>query len=84
MITLTYKGRLGNNLIQYAAAHVLAKKTGLALDVPKTRIYSNKNSYKTSSSTNDRIEIDFGSVFNIKPVSGESFNDYIIHNIKIT
>jgi len=56
---------------------VLAKKTGLALDAPKTRIYSNKNSYKTSSSANDTIETDFGSIFNIKPASGESFNDYI-------
>lgn len=77
MIKIQYKGRLGNNLIQYAAAHVLAKKTGLQLDAPKTRIYNNTDIYKTSSSTNDKIETDFGSVFKINSLLGHSFNDYI-------
>jgi len=36
MIDMKYRGRLGNRLIQYAAAYVLAKKTGLQLDTPKT------------------------------------------------
>lgn len=32
MITVEYKGRLGNNLIQYAAAHLFARNTGIQLD----------------------------------------------------
>ena len=31
MITINYRGRLGNNLIQYAAGSILAGKTGLSL-----------------------------------------------------
>lgn len=65
MIKLRYAGRLGNNLIQYAAAYVLAKKTGLQLDA------------KTSCGTSDTIETDFGSVFKINPLSGNHFNDFI-------
>ena len=77
MIKFIYQGRLGNNLIQYAAAYVLAKKTGLQLDAPHTRKYSNTGSYKTSSDTSNTIETDFGSVFKINSLSGHSFNDYI-------
>jgi len=77
MIDIFYRGRLGNNLIQYAAAYVLAKKTRLQLDAPKTRIYNNTDIYKTTSSTNDKIETDFGPVFSIKPVTGDSFNSFI-------
>jgi len=77
MINIQYKGRLGNNLIQYAAAYVLAKKTGLKLDAPHIRKYMNIGRLKTSSSTNDIIETDFGSVFEVNSLSGESFNDFI-------
>lgn len=77
MIKTKYKGRLGNNLIQYAAGYVLAKKTGLMLDVPTTRSYTNTFLYKTSSSVDNIIEIDFGSRFNIKPLSGDIFNDFV-------
>jgi hypothetical protein len=77
MIKIRYKGRLGNNLIQYAAAYVLAKKTGLHLDRPETRIYKNTGAHKTSSSTDDTIESDFGSVFKINSLPGHRFNNYI-------
>lgn len=77
MIKFVYQGRLGNNLIQYAAAFILAKKTGLALDAPAKRIHSNIGTYKTSSSTNDTIEIDFGSVFGIEPMAGDIFHNFI-------
>lgn len=66
MINIHYRGRLGNQMIQYAAAYVLAKKTGLQLDT-----------YKTSSSTNNKIETDFGAVFRINSSSGHSFDDFI-------
>jgi len=77
MIDIKYRGRLGNRLIQYAAAYVLAKKTGLQLDAPKTRAYKNTGIYKTSSSANDTIETDFGSVFKINSLSGNHFNEFI-------
>jgi hypothetical protein len=77
MIKIAYRGRLGNNLIQYAAAYVLAQKTGLKLDAPHTRKYTNTGIYKTSSDTNNTIDIDFGSVFEVNSLSGESFNDFI-------
>ena len=38
MITINYRGRLGNNLIQYAAGAILAGKTGLSLGTkPESR-----------------------------------------------
>ena len=38
MITINYRGRLGNNLIQYAAGAILAEKTGLRLGTkPESR-----------------------------------------------
>ena len=77
MIDMKYRGRLGNRMIQYAAAYVLAKKTGLKLDAPKTRAYINTGTYKTSSSTNDKIETYFGSVFKINSLSGHKFNNFI-------
>lgn len=77
MINLKYEGRLGNNLIQYAAAFILANKTGLTLDVPARITQGNTGVYKTSISENRTIETDFGSVFNIKPVAGNSFYDFI-------
>jgi len=66
MIKINHHGRLGNSLIQYAAAYVLAKKTGLKLDVPNKR----------------RCGADLGLVFKINPLSGESFNDFIQLNDK--
>ena len=77
MIKINYEGRLGNNLIQYAAAYVLAKKTGLRLDSPQTINYKNIKWATKSSDSTKNLEIDFGSVFNIKPVSGESFDEFI-------
>lgn len=77
MINLWYRGRLGNRLIQYAAAYVLAKKTGLQLDAPETIVYKNTGVYKTSFGTSDTTEIDFRSVFKINPLSGNHFNGFI-------
>ena len=77
MITLSYKGRLGNKLIQYAASYILAKKTSLQLDVLKISVTRNSGIYQTSSSTNDKIETDLGSVFKINSLSGHKFNNFI-------
>ena len=77
MIDMKYRGRLGNRMIQYAAAYVLAKKTGLQLDTPKTIVYKNTGTYKISSSANDEIKTDFGSVFKINSLSGNHFNEFI-------
>lgn len=38
MIKIQYKGRLGNNLIQYAAAHLFACHTGIKLDPNSARL----------------------------------------------
>lgn len=77
MVTIKYRGRLGNNMIQYAAAYVLAKKAGLQLGTPEMIRYGNTGVHKTSSTVSDMVKIDFGSVFNIKPVPGKSFDDFI-------
>jgi len=77
VITLSYKGRLGNKLIQYAASYILAKKTSLQLDVLKISVTRNSGIYQTSSSTNDKIETDLGSVFKINSLSGHKFNNFI-------
>ena len=42
MITINYRGRLGNNLIQYAAGAILAEKTGMCL---KTKPESRNNNF---------------------------------------
>ncbi len=78
MIKINYRGRLGNNLIQYAAAYVLAKKTGLQLDAPETIVYKNTGIHKTSYGTSDTTETDFRSVFKINSLSGNHFNDFIV------
>ena len=70
MITVKYAGRLGNNLVQYAAAYVLAKKTGLKLKTVPNIKYGNTFLYKTSSSDLTYIEVDFGDVFKIEPLNG--------------
>ncbi len=38
MITVKYKGRLGNKMIQYAAAHLFAHDTGIQLDQNSARL----------------------------------------------
>jgi hypothetical protein len=40
MIKIRYKGRLGNNMIQYAAGAILAEKTGLCLKTKAKRTFS--------------------------------------------
>ena len=82
MITVQYKGRLGNNLIQYAAGYILAKKSGQKLHTPPRVSYINYGRFKTSSSDEHRISINFGKVFDIEQPPGETFeqiaqvNDY--------
>jgi len=76
MIKINYRGRLGNNMVQYAFAYILAKIARLKLDTPQVH-YKNHGIYKTSSSSNNFIKTDLGSTFNINPLSGESFNDFI-------
>lgn len=39
MITVEYRGRLGNNLIQYAAANLFAETTGIQLDPDAARLH---------------------------------------------
>lgn len=70
MVKINYRGRLGNNLIQYAAAALLAKKAGLSLESKPERTYSNKGSYKTSSSSSSQIITDFGKIFNLQSING--------------
>lgn len=82
MIKLQYRGRLGNNLIQYAAGHILAKRTGMTLDTAPETVYANTGNYKTSSSDEIRITTNFGDVFNIEPVTGYSNSDTIELNDK--
>jgi len=80
MIKLHYKGRLGNNMIQYAAAAVLAKKAGLELMTKPTRTYSNTGSYKTTSSLDSMITTDFGETFNLQPIDGSCYDKTITLN----
>jgi len=61
MVKFNYRGRLGNNLIQYAAAHLFAQKTGLQLDLD----HGNK---KTKG---------FMKRFNISPPRGKGFKKFI-------
>lgn len=75
MIKLHYKGRLGNNMIQYAAAAVLAKKAGLRLITNPTRTYANTGQYKTTSSSDSMITTDFGNVLNIRPIDGSCYEN---------
>lgn len=77
MITLNYRGRLGNNLIQYAAAHVLAKKTNLRLDAPQVSCYRCSPRRDVKSSGSDMVINDLKKVFNIKPVVGDSYDHFI-------
>jgi hypothetical protein len=78
MIRLNWRGRLGNNMIQYAAAYVLAKKAGLYIDKPSKRLCNIVPQFKTSfnanKETNDVISSD---VFKIKPLNGNRFTDFI-------
>lgn len=64
MIRWNYKGRLGNRMIQYAAAYVLAKKAGLYINRPSKRL----------KKTNDVISLD---LFKIKPLNGNRFTHFI-------
>ena len=77
MINIQYKGRLGNNLIQYAAAYILTKRSGLTLNTLPEVSYSNKGRQKTSYSDAIKTSIDFGSVFNIQPSIGQSYSKTI-------
>ena len=77
MVTLKYRGRLGNNLIQYAAAHILAKRAGLALNVSAIRGYPNTHSYKTSINSKEWTITNICSIFQIKPLNGNKFDEII-------
>lgn len=77
MITITYDGRLGNNLIQYAAGYILAKKTGTKLGTEACQTYSNQHRFKTPQSKDLKITIDFGSVFNIDTIEGNIYKNSI-------
>lgn len=77
MITIKYRGRLGNNMIQYAAGWLLAKKTGLFLTTKPIVKYENVGRLKTTSSDKSCIVTDFGKVFNIKEIGNYSFTDMV-------
>ena len=77
MITINYRGRLGNNLIQYAAGVILAHRTGLCLNTEAKVDYSNKGGYKTDSSASSRIKTNFGKVFNLHPVNGLCYTETV-------
>lgn len=65
MIEIEYLGRLGNNLIQYAAGYILARETGLSLNTAPKVQYKHR----------PRIKINFGDIFNIENPIGESYID---------
>lgn len=77
MVDLKYKGRLGNNLIQYAAGYILAKKAGLALNKPARRIYGHTGHQKTTASNDEIVITKFDSIFKIKKPTGKSYNKII-------
>jgi hypothetical protein len=77
MIKVNYNGRLGNNMIQYAAAHILATRTNGRLITEPKKIYSNNGKYKTSWSKERYVPIDFGEVFDIVQPTGDIYNDTI-------
>lgn len=62
MIKIEYNGRLGNNLIQYAASYILAKKAGLQLDTPVYTMLATP---------------EFRAVFKINSLTGRKFNNFI-------
>ena len=82
MITIKYRGRFGNNLIQYAAAVILAKKHGLKLETKPYSRYSNRGIYKTTSSNKNYIEINFGPTFNLQEIDGKIYENVIELNDK--
>ena len=82
MIKVNYRGRLGNNLIQYAAAYILAKKAGLCLLTKAKREYSNEGKHQTESSSSSIIKTDFGRVFKLRPISGSCYDKTIELNDK--
>ena len=57
MITINYKGRLGNNLTQYAAGYILASKTGLHLSTLPVSNY--KKNTKTWFHKNFPLKLEY-------------------------
>jgi len=72
MIKIKYKGRLGNNLIQYAAAHVLSIRTQSKIITPAISHICNRGIYKTSCSKTPNLKINFGDYFNIPRFKNEA------------
>lgn len=75
MIRIRYKGRLGNRMIQLAAAHVLSKKTGISLSTHPVWNYNNTHRYKTTCSPDKSVSISFIDTFKIKLLSGKSYTN---------
>lgn len=77
MIRLNWRGRLGNNMIQYTAAYVLAKKAGLYINKPSKRLCNIVPKFKTSFNANKKTNEISLDVFKIKPLNGNRFTDFI-------
>lgn len=61
MISVNWLGRLGNNMIQYAAGYILSKNTGLRLITQPVTTYENTEKLKTTCSDEPEITVDFSS-----------------------
>lgn len=67
-VTIQYGGRLGNNMLQYAAGYVFAKKHGYHIETPAS--YGNDYHWPTPYS---HFHNDFGKHFNINLNTGTKF-----------
>lgn len=79
MIKVKYRGRLGNNLIQYAAAYVLSKKTGVSLDDNTVCDYKKTTAPWFHDHFPDQIElIDFRKIINEKLTHNDTVHDKFV------
>jgi hypothetical protein len=77
VIKIGYRGRLGNRMIQFAAGHILATKTGLTLSSSIVFKYKNTDSYRTTFDQNKTTSINFLDIFKIKLPTGQSYPNAI-------
>lgn len=67
-VTIQYGGRLGNNMLQYAAGHIFARKHGFYIETPAS--YGNDYHWPTPYS---HFHNDFGKHFNVNTNTGTRF-----------
>ena len=77
MISINYKGRLGNQIIQYVAACILSQKHNLEVISDPVCIYDNINNLKTDTINSDKAVLDFGSFFNMPKMNGRRIENQV-------